>query len=193
MPFYLHNVLGYDPQQVGLLMAAVPIAMGIVAPISGSISDRFGTRPITIIGLAILLIGYLCLTTLSLSTSVLIYLLLFLPIGIGMGVFQSPNNSAIMGTAPSHRLGVVSGMLAITRTLGQTTGIAILGAIWASRVLFYEGGDIQTGATEAGAISQVSGLQDTLWVAVVLIAISLGVAVWAFVRQRSNSVEVSEY
>jgi EmrB/QacA subfamily drug resistance transporter len=181
MPFYLQNVLDYDPQQVGLLMAAVPIAMGIVAPISGSLSDRFGTRPMTVIGLAILLIGYLSLTTLSLTTSALMYLLLFLPIGIGMGAFQSPNNSAIMGSAPSHRLGVVSGMLAITRTLGQTTGIAILGAIWASRVLFYEGGDSGMGATGAGSVSQVSGLQDTLWVAVVFIALALGVAVWAFV------------
>ena len=52
-----------------------------------------------------------------------------------MGIFQSPNNSAIMGTAPPDKLGVVSGMLALTRTLGQSTGIAIIGAIWAALTL----------------------------------------------------------
>ena len=59
----------------------------------------------------------------------------FQPIGIGVGMFQSPNNSAIMGSAPPERLGIASGMLAVTRTLGQTTGIAILGALWAVLLL----------------------------------------------------------
>ena len=123
MPFYLENVLG----QVGLMLAIVPIAMGIIAPIAGSVSDRVGTRPITVVGLFILLVGYVGLNTMSVDTTAWQYILLFFPIGLGMGIFQSPNNSAIMGSAPQERLGVVSGMLAITRTLGQTTGIALLG------------------------------------------------------------------
>jgi MFS family permease len=45
MPLYLENVLGYDTRQVGYLLAIVPIALGIAAPISGSLSDRLGTRP----------------------------------------------------------------------------------------------------------------------------------------------------
>jgi len=53
MPFYLENVLGYQTREVGLLLAIIPIAMGIAAPISGSLSDRFGTRPISVIGLLI--------------------------------------------------------------------------------------------------------------------------------------------
>ena len=51
-----------------------------------------------------------------------------------MGVFQSPNNSAVMGSASAARLGVTSAMLTITRNTGQLTGIAVLGAIWALRV-----------------------------------------------------------
>ncbi len=187
MPFYLENVLGYDTRQVGLMLAVVPIAMGIVAPISGSISDRVGTRPITVVGLFILLVGYVGLSTLRLDTTAWQYILLFLPIGLGMGIFQSPNNSAIMGSAPQERLGVVSGMLAITRTMGQTMGIALLGALWASRVSSYEGGMLDAGATEASAISQVGGLNDTLQIVVVLIFLAFMIGLWSLIAERRRS------
>ncbi|NIM93502.1 MAG: DHA2 family efflux MFS transporter permease subunit, partial [Anaerolineales bacterium] len=69
MPFYLENVLGYGTRTVGFFLAIVPISMGFTAPIAGSLSDRMGTRPITILGLAVLIVGYLSLTTLETSTS----------------------------------------------------------------------------------------------------------------------------
>jgi len=187
MPFYLENVLGYDTRQVGLMLAIVPIAMGIIAPIAGSVSDRVGTRPITVVGLFILLVGYVGLSTMSVDTTVSQYILLFLPIGLGMGIFQSPNNSAIMGSAPQERLGVVSGMLAITRTLGQTTGIALLGAFWASRVSSYEGGMLDAEATEASALSQVGGLNDTLQIVVVLIFLAFIIGLWSLIAERRKS------
>jgi MFS family permease len=189
MPFYLENVLGYSPRQVGILLAIVPISMGITAPLSGSMSDRFGTRPITVIGLAVLLFGYLVLSTLDTETNSLAYILLFLPIGIGMGVFQSPNNSAIMGTASRERLGVVSGMLAVTRTTGQTTGIALLGALWASRVFFYAGEFLPDGATAASADAQAAGLQDTILGIAILIGAALLLAVWALIQERRHRAD----
>ncbi len=184
MPFFLENVLGYEPRVVGLMLAAVPIGLGLAAPISGVFSDRFGTRPITVIGLAILLVGYLAVSTLDEDTTTLGYLLRFLPIGIGMGVFQSPNNSAIMGSAPRERLGVASGLLAITRTLGQTTGIATLGALWAARVAYHTGGTSQGDATTAPVAAQVAGQQDTFLVVLVLIALALALGVWGLVQER---------
>ncbi|MFA9491756.1 MAG: MFS transporter [Anaerolineales bacterium] len=187
MPFYLENVLGYDTRQVGLMLAIVPIAMGIIAPIAGSVSDRVGTRPITVVGLFILLVGYVGLSTMSVDTTAWQYILLFFPIGLGMGIFQSPNNSAIMGSAPQERLGVVSGMLAITRTLGQTTGIALLGAFWASRVSSYEGGMLDAEATEASALSQVGGLNDTLQIVVVLIFLAFIIGLWSLIAERRRS------
>ncbi len=184
MPFYLENVLGYEPRQVGFLLAIVPIGMGIIAPISGSLSDRFGTRPITVIGLGMLVVGYLAMSTLTSETSVAGYILRLLPIGLGMGIFQSPNNSAIMGSAPRERLGVVSGLLSITRTLGQTTGIAILGAFWAGRVILQYGAIPAGGATAAPIEAQVSGLQDTFLTVTVLVALGLGLSVWGLVQER---------
>jgi EmrB/QacA subfamily drug resistance transporter len=189
MPFYLENVLGYDPRSVGLLLAIVPIALGVTAPISGSLSDRIGTRPITVIGLLVLLVGYYAVSTLGIQTNALGYILRFLPIGIGMGVFQSPNNSTIMGAAPRARLGVASGLLSITRTLGQTSGIALMGALWASRVAYRGGNPLQAGATTAPGAIQVAALQDTFFVVVILIGLALVLGLWAFVQERRSGAE----
>jgi EmrB/QacA subfamily drug resistance transporter len=184
MPFYLEDVLGYAPHQVGLLLAVVPIGLGITAPLSGSFSDRFGTRPITVIGLAVLVIGYYALSTLKVDTTAAGYLLRFLPIGIGMGIFQSPNNSAIMGTASRQRLGIVSGILAITRTLGQTTGIALLGALWTGRVFYYAGQALSEGATGASPEAQTAALGDTFLIIVVAMAANLLLAIGAMIQER---------
>ena len=184
MPFYLENVLGYGTRQVGLLMATIPLALSVVAPISGALSDRVGTRPITVLGLLSMLLGFLALTTLGPETATLGYILRFLPIGVGMGIFQSPNNSAVMGAVPRERLGVASGLLSITRTLGQTMGIAVLGALWASRVFFHSGAAVATGATAAPAADQVAGLHDTFLVVMGLLAVALSLSLWGLVKER---------
>jgi MFS family permease len=186
MPFYLENSLGYETRQVGLLLAVVPIAMGIISPISGTLSDRFGTRIIAVFGLVILLTGYISLSQLKLETGTVEYILRFLPVGLGMGIFQSPNNSTIMGSAPKGRLGIVSGMLAINRTIGQTTGIAILGAFWASRVSLYNQEPMIISATDADSFYQVLGLRTTFMLISIIILIALGFSIWGLIIERSN-------
>lgn len=184
LPFYLENILGYSTRQVGLLIAVVPISMGVIAPISGSLSDKFGTRIISFIGLFFLLLGYASLTSLTDHSSTLTLLLLMLPVGIGMGIFQSPNNSAIMGAAPPDKLGVVSGMLALTRTLGQSTGIAIIGAIWAALTLSYAEVSEAISATDAPALAQVSALQDAFIFMAGITLFALVLASWALIKER---------
>ena len=185
MPFYLQGILGYHTQQIGLPMATVPIAMGIVAPFAGSLSDRIGTRPMTVVGLSVLLAGFLAISTLGLTTTAAGYILRFLPVGLGLGIFQSPNNSAIMGAAPRDRLGVVSGMLALTRTVGQTTGIALVGAAWASLTFAHAGQIYAEGATAA----QVGGLHDVLLALAGLLAVGVALAAWALMESRRQARE----
>lgn len=186
MPFYIQNVLGYDVQQTGLLMATVPVLLGIVAPISGALSDRFGSRLITVVGLVVLSIGFITVSSLNAETTTWGYILRFLPVGIGMGIFQSPNNSAIMGAAPRDRLGIASGMLAVTRTLGQTTGIAILGALWAGQVYKHAGNVMPGGATSAPVFAQVSALRDTFMIVGVLILFALLLSIWGLQEERKK-------
>ncbi len=186
IPFYAENVLGFGPQQTGMLMAVVPLALGIVAPISGALSDRYGTRPITVAGLAMLTIGFILVSGLNAETTMLEYVLRFLPVGIGMGMFQSPNNSAIMGAAPRSRLGIASGMLSVTRTLGQTAGIAILGALWAGQVFKHVGNVLPGGATTAPIAAQVAGLQSTFLLVSVLIFLALLLSIWGMREENKQ-------
>nr|HPN53772.1 MFS transporter [Anaerolineaceae bacterium] len=177
----------------GMVMAVVPLSMGITAPLSGSLSDRWGTRPLAVAGLAMLLIGYLAVSRLDLNTTPAVYMLSFLPVGVGMGLFQSPNNSAIMGSAPRQRLGVVSGLLSLTRTLGQTSGIAIMGAIWSGLTLINAGPAYTGEGSTAPLAARMVAQQQTVSVVVVIIAIALSLSIWALVSEKRARSSESIY
>jgi EmrB/QacA subfamily drug resistance transporter len=180
MPFYLENVLGLPVRQTGLVLAAAPLALGVMAPVSGSLADRFGVRGFTLAGLAILAVAYFRLTGISTDTEVRAFLLLSIPIGLGMGIFQSPNNSAIMSSVPPHYLGVGGSLLTITRLLGSIVGTAAMGTLWAARVRTYAGGVLPPGgATAAPPQPQVAGLIDTYLVAGILMTAATLVGGWA--------------
>jgi EmrB/QacA subfamily drug resistance transporter len=183
LPFYLQDVLGYDVRTMGQLLAIIPIGLGITAPISGSWSDRIGPRPVLVIGLIVTAGGFFALTRLGTDTTTAQYLLLALPIGVGIGIFQSPNNSAVMGSVPHNRLGVTSGMLSITRMTGQITGIAVVGSLWAGRVAARSG---FTDPTDASAADQVGGFVDTAWVVMALVIVALVLALWSLRRERAE-------
>lgn len=181
IPFYLEDILGYDTVHVGLLMGIVPVMMGLSSPLSGLWSDRVGSRPITVIGLFVLAAGYLAATTLTGHTTALGYAGRMFALGLGMGIFISPNNSAIMGAASRRQLGVVSGLMAITRTLGQTVGVAILGAVWAGRTAYYMAADGNQGLDDGSRLihAQMMALHDTFWAGTILIVLGLALSIWA--------------
>jgi EmrB/QacA subfamily drug resistance transporter len=186
LPFYLENILNYSPRTMGFLLGVVPIGIGIMSPVSGYLSDRFGTRLISLIGLFSIMIGYYAASTLNEQISSLGYILRFLPVGIGMGIFQSPNNSAIMGAAPRNRLGIASGLLASTRTLGQVTGVALMGTIWAHMVAFNLGKPLPDGVTSAPVYAQVAGMHSTFLVEACLIALAV---IISFIALRVEKAE----
>jgi MFS family permease len=158
-----------------------------MAPIAGSLSDRFGTRPMTVVGLALMVLGFVAISGISMQDSLLIYLLRFIPLGFGLGIFNAPNNSAIMGSVPRHRLGIASGLIAITRILGQITGIAVLGAVWAARVAVYTGTSTKVDPSSAAPEAQVAALHNTMWLAVALTLVAFGLAFWALWAERGVS------
>jgi EmrB/QacA subfamily drug resistance transporter len=183
LPFYLERVKGFDTQETGLLLTVFPAALGLLAPISGALSDRYGPRGISLIGLAIFGLSCLTMAALKQSTSTWQYILYLLPVGIGAGIFQSPNNSAIMGTARREQLGVVSGLLSLSRNFGQVTGLPLIGAIYASRVLSVAHVSPGTGmdAGDAPPWAIVDGLHTAFVAAAVLIGIGVLLAGYAFV------------
>ena len=134
LPFLLQQGRGFSPIEAGLLLTPVPITMAIVAPFSGAASDRFGHRALASAGVAIMCLGLLSLTQLSADFALpdLIWRLMLL--GLGQGLFMSPNSSAVLGSVPRARVGTASGTLAQMRVNGQALGIAVSGAIVATRL-----------------------------------------------------------
>jgi EmrB/QacA subfamily drug resistance transporter len=180
IPFFLEIVKGYSTIIVGLLMMTVPLSMGLLAPLAGFLSDRFGSRGISFLGLLLAFGGFLALGTIHQDISLEGYILRVIPLGLGLGLFLSPNNSAIMGAVPREQLGVASGLMALSRTLGQTTGLPIMSTLFIAVIHGQEnwmpGGDLS--AIPPRLI--VKGLTGTfhLGALLVLIAILLSLTAW---------------
>lgn len=183
IPFYLELGLQYSTQHTGLLLAVSPVLGGIVAPISGNLSDRFGTRIISLLGLVLMAIGCLCISTFTTQITDMDYILRVAPFGIGLGMFQSPNNSAILGSVPPERLGIAAGLLSLTRTLGQTTGVPLLGAIFAGLTLMNGATD---GIAQASPESLVAGVQGTFQLAAAILAIAAAIVFGLWQSQLRN-------
>ncbi len=130
MPFYLIQGRLFDPSHAGLLLTAMPILMALVAPISGTFSDRKGARLPGTIGMALLAAGLFSLSRLGLQSTAGQIILALAIAGLGIGVFISPNNSALMGSAPRHRQGIAAGVLATARSVGMVLGVGLAGAIF---------------------------------------------------------------
>jgi len=160
IPFYLERILGKGAAQTGLLLTPVPIALGVMAPIAGTLTDRIGPGPPTIVGMAI---AALALAGLALapSTSLTLTLGLLALLGIGLGLFTPPNNSAVMGSAPANRLGLAGGILNMTRSLGTSLGVAATGAVLAVRLSARLG--VQVGSTiDAPVTALLPAFHETL-------------------------------
>ncbi|RME85578.1 MAG: DHA2 family efflux MFS transporter permease subunit [Caldilineae bacterium] len=182
LPFYLVLVMGLEQRDVGLLMAVVPMVLGVLGPLSGTLSDRHGTRPISVLGLMLLVLGYVALTHLDVNATPSRFVLLLLPVGLGMGTFQSPNNTAIMNAVPRNRLGIASGILSMSRTLGQTTGIALLGAFFAARLKAHAGAPVDIASASPETI--VLAMHDQFYLVVGLVAAGLTLALWRWWVER---------
>lgn len=185
LPFYLEDVLGYDTRATGLLMAVAPLLLGVVAPMAGSWSDRVGIRRISLTGLVLLLFGVAGFRLATTDLSLAVFIPIAVLIGLGMGIFQSPNNSAIMGSVPARSSGVAGGILTLTRLLGQISGAAILGSIWAARVLARAGEAAGGDATQATADAQAAGLRDVAWIMIALVGVAIVVG-WAGLRRETE-------
>ncbi len=187
LPFFLELVRGYSAEQVGLLIMAQPVMMGLVAPAAGSLSDRFGSRIISLIGLTILMAGCYLMSTMPIDVSPLGFILRMAPLGVGYGMFQSPNNSAIMGAAPRHRLGIASGLLSLSRTLGSVSGLPLMAAIYTAIVLAVAHLPFGTDVTTASAVPLTTGIQGTYRIAAFLMAGATVLAAAAYLIDRNQA------
>ena len=181
-PFFLQRVLEASPGRVGLIMTAFPVAVLCVAPMAGALSDRIGTVRPAVLGAGISALSCGLLATLPAGAGaeqVAWRLALF---GMGAGIFGSPNNSAVMGSAPREHLGVASSLLGTVRTVGMVLGVAAGAAVLYASVpaSLLRGGPLAP--TQAAAY--VSGLRHAYMVGG---GFALGAALLSLVRGWRSS------
>ncbi len=126
LPFYLQDHLGRDQVETGLLMTPWPLATAVVAPIAGRLADRYRAGILGGIGLACFAVGLALLALLPAAPGAADIVWRMAICGVGFGLFQTPNNRAIIGSAPRERSGGASGMLGTARLLGQSIGAALV-------------------------------------------------------------------
>jgi EmrB/QacA subfamily drug resistance transporter len=132
LPFALIQGRGLSPAQTGLILTCQPIIMALTASISGTLSDRIGTRLPATLGMLVLSLGLFLLSHLAAATPIEQIVLVQLLIGLGIGLFTSPNSSAVLGAVPVQRRGVANGVLGTARTLGMVLGIGVAGAVYST-------------------------------------------------------------
>jgi len=123
LPFEIER-LGHSAVATGLLMTPWPVAVGIAAPISGRLADRFPASILGGAGLATMALGLLLLAVFPAGGSSADFIWRMALCGVGFGLFQSPNNRTLLLAAPRARSGAAGGMLGTARLLGQTVGAA---------------------------------------------------------------------
>ena len=129
VPWFLADALAYDVFRIGMIMMAFACVTFFMGPISGALSDRIGSRGLGFTGMIVLSLGLFMFSRLTADAKTTDVVWCLAVCGLGGGLFQSPMNSAAMGSAPDQFRGIASSVLAMMRNVGMVFGIAISGTI----------------------------------------------------------------
>jgi DHA2 family multidrug resistance protein-like MFS transporter len=158
-----------SPFEIGLQMTPWPAAVVVVAPVAGRLADRYSAGILGGIGLAVMLTGLVMAMLMPANASFGDVAWRLALCGAGFGMFQSPNNRLLIGSAPPDRAGAGSGMLSTSRLVGQTTGSALVAVV--------------LGLTHGGPDSIVHATHIALGMAAVFAASAMGLS-WMRVIPR---------
>jgi len=156
LPFYFEELRGFSAAKSGLLLTAMPLSLAVMAPLSGSLADRFGSRWLASGGLAIACLGLCAVAQLDAQSSDWGIIWPLLLTGTGQGLFMTPNARALMTSAPASERGESSGLLGTGRVLGQSLSVALAGAIFTGL------GGAAAGRTLLAAKALRSGVTDDI-------------------------------
>jgi len=124
-PFYLEMARGLSIAKVGALLVIPSLMLMIMAPISGRLSDKFGSSFLCAIGMGTSAVSFIMLSLISRSSGLLYIILALFLLGSGAGIFLAPNNKLVLASAPSDKQGAASGVYKIFLNTGSVFGIVL--------------------------------------------------------------------
>lgn len=151
LPFFFQEALGKTPLQSGLLLTSWPLAVAVVAPFAGRLSERIPVGILATAGLAVFATGLALYATLPANPTALEIVLRGIVCGLGFGFFQSPNNRELIGSAPREKSTSASGLLAAMRVSGQTLGAAVVAIVFGAF-----GASLASGATPHDVVARAA-------------------------------------
>lgn len=130
LPFCLQEYLGFSPIKMGMLLFVPPVMTMLFAPIAGYLADKFNRAKIIRVGLLVFIVGISMEAFIPMLNKIWFIILAQALLGGGNAFFQSPNNSSILTSVPTNRIGIAASIGALVRNFGKTFGIAASVAIF---------------------------------------------------------------
>jgi EmrB/QacA subfamily drug resistance transporter len=137
VPYYVIDVLRYPATTGGTLMLAAALMTPLAAPVAGRLSDRFGTAVLSALGLALEALGLWMISRLDAQAEYLFVALALSVVGLGLGVFEAPNMSFVMGSISRGQQGVAGSIANMMRTLGIVFGATLWSMLFDERRQFH--------------------------------------------------------
>jgi EmrB/QacA subfamily drug resistance transporter len=139
LPFYVQDVLHHSPSFMGLLFLSAPVLTIGLAPLAGQLTDRIGPRLPASVGLGVVVAGFVIGTVLRVDSHWIMPVLLLAATGIGYGLFNTPNQTAIIASVPREYRGFATGVVQMVFGLGSLLGISLGGALLTVLFRYYSG------------------------------------------------------
>jgi len=182
IPFYLVQIRLVSAETVGLLLLPLPLTMVVGGPISGFLTDRLGTKWLSVSSMVLLCAGIYSLSTLDQNSSAMGIMFRLVLLGTGRAFYRSPNLTAILSSISMDQLGVGGGIYATMRHLGNISGVALLGSFFNARLAYHlERNQLGDPSHAMSNSNSLNAFQETFLIAVLIAAI--GVVLAAFQKE----------
>ena len=179
--FYYQGPKGFDAITAGLLLPPIAASMLVASPFSGILADRYGSRLLSIIGLALNTIGLLMMSFIKIDSPFVYVLSSMIVMGLGGGFFNSPNTRLIMTSAPANRRGIAAGTRSMLLNSAGVISIALVLALITSgidpKLLFSIFAGVTTGMPASALDQFTRGFETSFAVLAFFSLLSLVVAI----------------